>query len=119
VLHITSQNAGLIIRSKLASYQFEVFELAPKNIAATSTKGRLIRCFPGPTISLDKGRVTDLAFRKMCIQFLEELEQETPAEVIAKTIKASTTNFESRETVHPRLVTELFYGVLRAIGEVP
>ncbi|PQE10789.1 p-loop containing nucleoside triphosphate hydrolase protein [Rutstroemia sp. NJR-2017a BBW] len=119
VLHITSQNAGLIIRSKLASYQFEVFELAPKNIAVTSTKGRLIRCFPGPTISLDKGRVTDLAFRKMCIQFLEELEQETPAEAIAKTVKAGTTNFESRETVHPRLMTELFSGILRAIGEVP
>ncbi|PQE34116.1 p-loop containing nucleoside triphosphate hydrolase protein [Rutstroemia sp. NJR-2017a WRK4] len=119
VLHITSQNAGLIIRSKLASYQFEVFELAPKNIAVTSTKGRLIRCFPGPTISLDKGRVTDLAFRKMCIQFLEELEQETPAEAIAKTVKAGTTNFESRETVHPRLMPELFSGILRAIGEVP
>jgi hypothetical protein len=119
VLHITNQNAGLIIRCKLASYQFEIFELAPKNIAATSTKGRLIRCFPGPTISLDQGRVTDLEFRKMCIQFLEELERETPEEAIPKTTKAGTTTFESRDTVHPKLMTELFYGILRAIGEVP
>lgn len=76
-LHITQQNAGLIIRRQDAIYSMETFELSPTSTAIMGTTGRLVRRFPGPVIAISDRRVRDLNFRKAFTECITCLEGET------------------------------------------
>ncbi|TKA83391.1 hypothetical protein B0A55_01000 [Friedmanniomyces simplex] len=58
VLHVSAQNAGMIISRVSAldtgfAIRFEAFELAPLNQAVYQSKGRLGRSFPGSAVDID------------------------------------------------------------------
>lgn len=50
-------------------------------------------------------------------ELLEKLDKETPSEVCPLTTKAGSAVIETRDTVHPKLVTEMLNGILRAVGQ--
>lgn len=81
-----------------------------------TTKGRLRRRFPGPAIAISQDRIADTRFIEPLAELLANLDAETPAEVCQTTTKAGSEVVEVRNTVYPRLVTEMLTGILRAVG---
>ena len=116
-LHIRGQNAGLIVRKFADRYSFESFELSPTNEAVIGTKGRLRRCFPGPAVAISQDRIADATFLNPLAELLVKLDTETPLEVLPTARKAYSEVIEPRDTVHPRFVTEMLTGILRAVGQ--
>ncbi len=116
-LHIRGQNAGLIVRRSSDQYSFESFEVSPTNKAVIETRGRLRRCFPGPAVMISQDRIADASFLEPLAELLAKLDAETPEEALPFTIKAHTKVIETRDTAHPRFVTEMLTGILRAIGQ--
>ncbi|CAG8959752.1 hypothetical protein HYFRA_00001658 [Hymenoscyphus fraxineus] len=115
-LHITHQNAGLVVRRKAQDFTFEAFELSPTTQAVTGTMGRLVRRFPGPVIAIPHTLVHERSFRKALAHCLASLEQETPDDAKCKGVGIQP------DTVSPQFVTEWLPGILRAFGspfEVP
>ena len=80
-------------------------------------KGRLRRCFPGPAIAVSQERIADSSFRKALVQLLTELDDKTPAEAWPVVSKAGSKTIEVRDSVHPKLITEMLTGILRGIGQ--
>jgi hypothetical protein len=72
VIHIQTQNAGLIIRRTSDKYIFEAFELSSTAESVTTTIGRLRRFFPGPAIAIDQARILDDNCRKALIQCISQ-----------------------------------------------
>ena len=116
-LHMRSQNAGLTIRRSSDQYLFESFEVSPTTEAVIGTRGRLRRCFPGPAVAIGQDRIADASFLKPLTELLVKLDAETPEEVLPIVTKAHSKVIETRDTVHPRFVTEMLTGMLRAIGQ--
>ena len=114
-LHIRCQNAGLIVRRCSNEYSFESFEVSPTSEAVIGTRGRLRRCFPGPAVAISQDRIADTNFLKPIVDLLVQLDAVTPEEVQPTTIKSHSKVIETRDTVHPRFVTEMLTGLLRAI----
>lgn len=115
-MHVVAQNAGLIIRRLEDVYVFELFELSPRSEDVTKTKGRLVRCFPGPSIAVGIGRIEDETFLKELANCIVELDRQTPTDAIPKSWKAGAHHEELRDTVDPRFATELVASILRAVG---
>ena len=80
------------------------------------TKGRLIRCFPGPAIAVDRDRVVDPSFRKAFTQCIAGLNNQVIAEVYPTAQKTGSEVVEIRESISPIFVTEMLTGILRGIG---
>ena len=114
---LRAQNAGLIMRKRQNQVVFEIFELSATAEATMSTKGRLIRCFPGPAIAITSSKLANPHFRKAIAEFLAQLDKDTAGECLPIAHKANSKVSEVRESTHPKLVTELFAGMLRGIGE--
>jgi hypothetical protein len=80
------------------------------------TKGRLIRCFPGPAVAIDSNTMLDPSFRVAIAQLLTQLDAQTPEESWPTVMKAKTDTIEIRDAIHPRFVTEMLTGILQGIG---
>lgn len=117
LLHVRSENAGLIIRRSPQHYSFESFELSPTTEAVTSTIGRLRRYFPGPAIQVNQDRIADSSFLEPLVELLVKLDAETPQEALPTTKKARSTVPEARDATHPKFITEMLTGILRAVGQ--
>jgi hypothetical protein len=98
------------------SVNIEVFELSPLNEAAITTKGRLQRCFPGAALRLSMEVFQESNFQKMFASTLAKMSCQRAAETTPKARKAGQMHDETRDTTHPKMVTELFMGVLRSVG---
>jgi len=118
VLEIRAQNAGVIVSAKAGkSCVFELFELSADCGSVMAAEGRLCRSFPGSTIEVANDRLDDPAFRASLIEAFCKMDSEFVNETVPQVSKASTTVPEIRDTVHPRLVTELIREILRAVGQ--
>jgi hypothetical protein len=109
-LHITNQNAGLVLRRLTQAFTFEFFELSATSKTVISTIGRVTRIFPGPVIAVLDARVRDRNFRRALTQCLMYLEAETLNDASSKG------HGIHKDTVHPQFVTEWLPGILRGIG---
>jgi hypothetical protein len=109
-LHITHQNAGLVIRRQIEKYSIETFELSATSKAVMGTIGRVVRRFPGPVIAVSDTRVRDRNFRKAFTQCLLTLEGESLDDASGKGLGTH------KDTVHPQFATEWLPGILRGIG---
>lgn len=112
-LHITHQNAGLIIRRQSQTYSFESFELSAISTAVMGTRGRLIRRFPGPVVTVPDRRVLRHNFRKAFRKCLASLESETMDDAVTNGPGGPGTH---KDTIHPHFVTEFLSGILRGTG---
>ncbi|KAL8377020.1 hypothetical protein RB595_007919 [Gaeumannomyces hyphopodioides] len=112
-LHISSQNAGVIVSRQEDSVHFEVFELCPENQTVMASPGRLRRQFPDVSCRVPLNKFCDAGFRANIAFNLATLSQQSPPGIRPRVKKASQTHPEDRDTVDPMWVTEwLISGVL-------
>jgi len=68
-------------------------------------------------VVISQDRIADASFLEPLTEILAKLDAEAPEEALPFTIKAHTEVIETRDTAHPRFVTEMLTGILRAIGQ--
>ncbi|KAM5377914.1 hypothetical protein ACJZ2D_004818 [Fusarium nematophilum] len=117
LFHIGAQNAGVLVRLMLTSFVFETFELSPTRDSVFATKGRLIRHFPAHAIEISPDDFRNADFQTVLAKTLAKMSHQPVQETIQKARKAKQEHDEERETVDPRVVTELLTSVLRGIGK--
>ncbi|KAH8125774.1 hypothetical protein LI328DRAFT_165631 [Trichoderma asperelloides] len=115
-LHITAQNAGVMLRLDNDSVIFEMFELCPTSGSVYSTKGRLIRQFPAVAVGIPVDIYAENDFQDVLAKTFVKMSYQTVSEALPKTKKAQQYHAEERDTVDPKIVTELLYGFLRGVG---
>lgn len=116
--HIRGQNAGLVVRRRSEEqYSFESFELSPTASSVMETKGRLIRCFPGPSVAVNHAAMLKHPLRAALAELLTQLDTNTLDEACPVTFKARSKTIETRDAINPMFVTEMLTGILRGIGE--
>ncbi|KAF2723719.1 hypothetical protein K431DRAFT_242657, partial [Polychaeton citri CBS 116435] len=116
-LHVRAQNAGVLISNVESGIQFEVFELSPVNNEVHATQGRLRRHFPGKAVIINAADFSSLDLRHTIAQTLATMSHQDATGTKSQVKKAGQMRDEERDTVHPRLVTELFVAFLETIGK--
>ena len=71
----------------------------------------------GPAVAISQDRIADTSFLEPIVDLLVQLDAVTPEEVQPTTIKSHSKVIKTKDTVHPRFVTEMLTGLLRAIGQ--
>ncbi|KAI0480855.1 hypothetical protein GGR56DRAFT_688190 [Xylariaceae sp. FL0804] len=116
-LYVREQNAGIILSKVSDSVHFEMFELSPLNESVMTTKGRLVRRFPGSVVSIPLARFQDSEFLGVLADTLRKMSHSAASKTKPRVQKAGHEQDERRDTTHPKLVTELLAAVLLADGE--
>ncbi|KAJ3543984.1 hypothetical protein NM208_g3286 [Fusarium decemcellulare] len=117
LFHIVAQNAGLLIRRLDDSVCFETFELSPTNTSAMTTRGRLIRHFPATATELSLADFENNHFQSAFVNTIVTMSHQALSDTQTKVKKAKQTHDEERETIHPRIVTELLTSILQGAGK--
>lgn len=107
----------MIIRKAATSVIFEVFELSPTNSSVYSTRGRLQRQFPATAIAVPSNLFDNEDFQSVLGKTLVKMSHQPAEEMQPKVKKAKQIHNEDRDTIDPRLVTELLISFLRGCGE--
>ncbi|TIC93966.1 hypothetical protein CH35J_009644 [Colletotrichum higginsianum] len=115
-LNISAQNAGVLITKVHNSVRLEAFELSSTNEAAMATSGRLRRTFPGVGVTVDLEKFNQLGFKETLAETLATMSFQRAAGTQPCAKKAGKLHEESRDTTHPKMVTELLYAFLLAVG---
>ena len=117
LLHITMQNSGLIVRKGTVGYIFESFEASPlaANVLASSTA--LQWDFPSRAVIVPASTIEDEDFEASFTEFLEKASIEPIQQYAAKTRKANSDAYESRDTTAPAIVGQLLMAILEANGQ--
>ncbi|KAJ4218358.1 hypothetical protein NW757_014598 [Fusarium falciforme] len=117
LFHVAAQNGGVLVHKKITSVIFETFELFPANKAVVTTQGRLVRQFPANATEIPCPDFEDETFQSVFTKTLEKMSHQTVREAKHKVRKAKQEHDEDRETVDPRIVTNLLPSMLRGAGE--
>ncbi|KIO00351.1 hypothetical protein M404DRAFT_153077 [Pisolithus tinctorius Marx 270] len=112
---IHAQNAAVVFRRDAEETIAESFEVSPTAAAVMGSCGKLICSYPGPAIAISNAVFDDAVFRLELAHFLCEMNDDS-LDAAPTTRKAGSTVSEERDTVHPRYITELLTGILRAVG---
>ncbi|KAG0648167.1 hypothetical protein D0Z07_5692 [Hyphodiscus hymeniophilus] len=118
ILHIAEQNASLNIRR----YQnngndhvlFEAFEASPLSEDVLASKSALEWDFPGCAVAVPLSEFSKDSFQTELAIFLEKASTESIKRFAARTSKAGSFVFESRDTVDPSLITQMLMTILEA-----
>ena len=113
---IRAQNAAVVFRKQRNVTIFESFELSPKAEDVMTTKGKLICSYPGPAIEIPNITFDNEDFLSELANFLARMNEDTLQDAVPTTRKAQSTVVETRDTAHPRYITELLTGILRSVG---
>lgn len=117
ILHIATQNAGLIIRKeKTNEYIFEAFEASPRAADVLASKSALQWDFPSRAVAISQETFEDPDFQQHIARFLEQASIENVKDFSATTLKAGSNAFESRDTANPALIGQLLMALLEANG---
>ncbi|EED24514.1 hypothetical protein TSTA_078690 [Talaromyces stipitatus ATCC 10500] len=116
VLHVSQQNAGLLIRPSDDQYIFEAFEASPSAEKTLAAKGAMQWDFPTVAVSLPRQDFENPRFQENLIYFLEGASLDAVDDFAAKTHKAGVTITEARDTTHPALVTDFLMALLEVNG---
>lgn len=96
---------------------FESFEASPTAAAVMGCEGRLQCSYPGPVVVVRLPKVKDLTFINEFSSFLEQMNREELEEAMPTVSKGGSKHVETRDTAHPRFITEMLTGILRGIGQ--
>ncbi|KAI9734261.1 MAG: hypothetical protein M1834_002365 [Cirrosporium novae-zelandiae] len=120
ILHITEQNAGLLIRrhhdAQGQSVIFEAFEVSPLSESVIASENALQWDFPGCAIAIPFSEFNNASFQDNLATFLEQASTEPIKRFAAHTNKAGSFAFESRDTVDPSLITQMLMTFLEVNG---
>jgi hypothetical protein len=115
--HIHEQNAAVIVRKGPEHTVFEAFEVLSPNFAVVGCTGKLIRVLPGPAVQVAEKVMQEEGFLDQITTTLSSMDLEHFGDAVATSRKANSKHMEIRDSAHPKLVTELFIGILRGYGE--
>ena len=115
VLHIRAQNAALILRRFRDSMVFEAFEVSPSPGAVMGVEGKLICSYPGPAVVLPLDVAHDPSFVGQLVSFLVHMDVDRLG--APTTTKAGSKVPETRDTTHPRYITQLLSMILYGMGK--
>ena len=113
---IRAQNAAVVFRRQADVTIFESFEVSPKAENVMTTQGKLVCSYPGPAIEVPNSIFDDDDFVSELANFLVHMNDDIMPDAAATTRKAQSTVLETRDTAHPRYITELLTGILRGVG---
>ena len=113
---IRAQNALLLIRYCDTDVIFECSEVLAEAGAVLTCKGNLIRTFPAYALAIPGSTFANPKFRKELAQRLSSLDAEVIEETMRQSYKAGSKTGETRESVHPGLVTEMLMSMLAPLG---
>jgi hypothetical protein len=116
-VQVSAQNAAVLITRRAEELVFEAFELSAQDEYVISTKGRLVRTFPGLAVATSVSLLRDSDFSTMVVSTLSTMCTQQVSEMQPKSKKDGKSQDEYRDTTHPAMVTELFMGVLAGIGK--
>jgi len=111
---IRAQNAAVMFRRQPEETIVESFEVSPRTEAVMGAAGKLVCSYPGPAIAVPNNHLDDASFRAELANFLSKMDKDVLA--VPTTRKAGSEVVEERDTTHPRYITELLTGILRAVG---
>ena len=106
---------AVVFRKKKNVTIFESFEVSPKAENVMTTKGKLICSYPGPAIEISNDVFEDTSFLSELANFLVHMNHDV-LDAAPTSQKAQSTVLETRDTTHPRYITELLTGILRSVG---
>ncbi|KAI6009763.1 hypothetical protein BKA83DRAFT_3400703 [Pisolithus microcarpus] len=112
---IRAQNAAVVFRRGAGETIAESFEVSPTAAAVMGARGKLVCSYPGPAIAVPDVVFEDTVFRTELAHFLCEMDKDS-LDAVPTSRKAGSKVPEPRDTVHPRYITELLTGILRAVG---
>ncbi|KAI5991231.1 hypothetical protein EDD15DRAFT_2449545 [Pisolithus albus] len=112
---IRAQNAAVVFRRGAEDTIAESFEVSPTTEAVMGSCGKLVCSYPGPAIAVPNEVFDDSVFRLELAHFLCEMNKDI-LDAVPTSCKAGSTVSEERDTAHPRYITELLTGILRAVG---
>ncbi|KAF8555161.1 hypothetical protein OG21DRAFT_1439060 [Imleria badia] len=115
VFLIRAQNVAVLFRKQEDVTIFESFEVSPRAESVMTTKGKLICSYPGPAIEVPNAVFEDDSFLSELANFLVHMNDDI-LDAAPTNRKAQSTVIETRDTTHPRYVTELLVGILRSVG---
>ena len=116
IIHIATQNSGLIIRKNVEEYLFESFEASPPAATVLSTTGALQWGFPSRAVAIPATIFEDPSFQASLTDFLERASVEPVKQFAASALKAGSSTYESRDTTTPAIVGQLLMSLLEANG---
>lgn len=112
-----AQNAGVFFSKDENFVPVEVFELSPQNKAVVATLGCLSRTVPGRAIRIPLQISASQQFVESIAHTLAKMSHQGIAHTKSKSIKATHEHDEIRDITHPKMITELFFGFLQALGQ--
>ena len=95
---------------------FEAMEASPLSEKVLESGNALHWAFPGSAVAVPFEVYDDAKFLKAMAQFLERASTESIKDYAAQTQKAGSRAFESRDTAHPDIISQLFMTLLEANG---
>ncbi|KAI1437155.1 hypothetical protein GGR50DRAFT_115572 [Xylaria sp. CBS 124048] len=116
-LYVRKQNAGVLISKHSNRIYFEVFEICPQNKATMTTKGRLIRSFPGASVALGESEFREPQLHETIAHTLATMSKHPVEAMQPKVQKARNAMHETRDTNHPGMVSETFVNFLQSMGQ--
>jgi hypothetical protein len=106
---------AVLFRKKKDVTIFESFEVSPKAEDVMTTQGKLICSYPGPALEIPNAVFEDEGFLSELVNFLVHMNHDV-LDAAPTSQKAQSTVLETRDTTHPRYITELLTGILRSVG---
>lgn len=116
MFYVKPQNAAVIVRNRSTGAIFECFEVLPKTDAVLAAKDALVREFPARAVFVPAETMQNVSFIQELGTALHKLSVEELRLAMETTRKAQNTVVETRQSAHPRAVTEWLFGVLSSHG---
>ncbi|KAG2087459.1 uncharacterized protein F5147DRAFT_588110 [Suillus discolor] len=113
---IRAQNAAVVLRRLDEKTIFESFEVSPLASTVMAAQGKLLCSYPGPAIAVPNSTVDNPTFLPELSNFLAHMNRDV-LDSAATMTEGRSTVLKHGDTAHPRYITELLTGILRAFGE--
>ncbi|OAG39983.1 hypothetical protein AYO21_05856 [Fonsecaea monophora] len=122
VIHISEQNAGLLVRHGNSSFKdhvvFEAFEVSAKSQKVLESLSALQWDFPTSAAAIPADVFADESFQQNLAEFLQKASLERVDRFGAVVYKANSPALETRDTNDPALVTGLLITLLEGMGQL-
>ena len=116
ILHVALQNSALIVRRDTDDFHVESFETSAPAAHVLSARDALQWDFPSQAVKVPVPAFSDTNFLASLSEFLEQASIEPVRQFAAKSLKAGSNAYESRDTPSPAVVGQLLVAVLEANG---
>ncbi|OMP87747.1 hypothetical protein BK809_0007836 [Diplodia seriata] len=120
ILHVTEQNAGLLIRRVYGDHGqevvFEAFEASPRSEDVLAAEAALQWDFPGGAVAVPYSTFANDGFQDSLAGFLQQCSTESIKRFAAHVCKGGSFAIETRHTTDPAMITSLLMTMLEAHG---